>query len=104
MFSKLIHNYTTYNQQLMRFFGSSDPELNTQEIERTGEIMLYNRAYTYITEIDIQDEYHIRILFEEVNPKLNKALSKSLKFFEKEEEYEKCAVLKKYLDFLNLSS
>ena len=39
-----------------------------------------------------------------LNPKVKKALDKSLKFFEEEEEYEKCAVLKKYLDFLNFSS
>ena len=39
-----------------------------------------------------------------VNPKLEEALTKSLKFFEQEEEYEKCAILKKYLDFLNFSS
>ena len=51
-----------------------------------------------------QDKYHTKILFEEANPKLKKALNKSLIFFEREEEYEKCAILKKYLDFLNFSS
>ena len=104
MFTKLIHNYTSYNKQLIRFFGSSDPELNTKEIEETGELMLYGRAYEYIIQIDIQDKYHIKILFEEANEKLEKALNKSIKYFEVEEEYEKCAVLKKYLDFLNFPS
>ena len=66
--------------------------------------MLYERAYHYLTQIDIQDKYHIKVLFEETNPKLKEALNKSLKFFEGEEEYEKCALLKKYLDFLNFSS
>ena len=104
MFTKLIQNYTTYNKQLIRFFGSSDPELNVKEIEATGEMMLYSRAYKYLSEIDIQDKYHIKVLFEEANDNLHSALSKSLKYFEVEEEYEKCAVLKKYLDFLNFSS
>jgi len=104
MFTKLVHNYTTYNKQLIRFFGSSDPELNTSEIEETGELMLYGRAYEYITQIDIQDKYHIKVLFEEANEKLKEALNKSIKYFEIEEEYEKCAILKKYLDFLNFSS
>ena len=31
-------------------------------------------------------------------------LDLTLKYFQDKEEYEKCAVLKKYLDFLNLSS
>lgn len=104
MFIKLVQNYTTYNKQLIRFFGSSDPELNTREIEETGEMMLYSRAYEYLIQIDIQDKYHIKVLFEETNENLHEALSKSLKYFEIEEEYEKCAILKKYLDFLNFSS
>ena len=36
--------------------------------------------------------------------KLQEALNKTLSYFENEEEYEKCAILKKYLDFLNFSS
>lgn len=104
MFVKLVQNYTTYNKQLIRFFGSSDPELNTREIEETGEMMLYSRAYEYITRIDLQDKYHIKVLFEEANNNLQDTLDKSLNYFEKEEEYEKCAILKKYLDFLNFSS
>ena len=78
--------------------------MNTREIEETGELMLYGRAYEYIIQIDIQDKYHIKVLFEEANEKLESALNKSIKYFEVEEEYEKCAVLKKYLDFLNFSS
>ena len=104
MFVKLVQNYTTYNKQLVRFFGSSDPELDTREIEETGEMMLYSRAYEYMTQIDIQDKYHIKVLFEEANSNLQDALNKSLKYFEIEEEYEKCVILKKYLDFLNFSS
>lgn len=104
MFTKLVLNYTNYNKQLIDFFGKSDPGLDVTEITQTGEHMLYQRAYQYITQIDIHDEYHIKILFEEANSKLKEALNKSLKFFEGEEEYEKCAILKKYLDFLNFSS
>ena len=101
---KLVQNYTTYNKQLVRFFGSSDPKLDTKEIEETGELMLYGRAYEYLTKIDIQDKYHIKVLFEEADIDLEQALNKSLSYFENEEEYEKCAILKKYLDFLNFSS
>ena len=104
MFVKLVQNYTTYNKQLVRFFGSSDPKLDTREIQETGEFMLYGRAYEYLKNIDIQDKYHIKVLFEEADIELEQSLFKALKYFEEEEEYEKCAVLKKYLDFLNFSS
>lgn len=104
MFTKLVLNYTSYNKQLINFFGSAEPSLDMKEISQTGEMMLYERAYYYLNLIDIQDKYHIKILFEEANSKLEEALNKSLKYFEEGEEYEKCAVLKKYLDFLNFSS
>lgn len=104
MFVKLVLNYTSYNKQLLNFFGSTEPSLDLQEISQTGEIMLYGRAFQYLKQIDIQDKYHIKVLFEEANPKLEEALNKSLKHFEGEEEYEKCAILKKYLDFLNFPS
>ncbi len=104
MFQKLVINYTGYSDKIIDFFGQADPELNIGEVKKAGESMLYNRAYSYINKIDIQDEYHIKILFQEINPDLEKALYKTLLYFENEEEYEKCAILKKYLDFLNLSS
>jgi len=104
MFVKLVHNYTNYNDQLMNFFGSADPSLDTGEIKRTGEVILYERAMTYLTEIDIQDKYHIKVLFEEANERLESALNKCLRHFEDGEEYEKCIIIKKYLDFLNFSS
>ena len=104
MFTKLILNYTSYNKQLIDFFGKSDPGLDVEEVVQTGEMMLYNRAYYYLTQLDIHDSYHIKVLFTETNPKLKEALDKSLIFFEGEEEYEKCAILKQYLDFLNFSS
>ena len=104
IFQKLVVNYTGYSTQLIDFFGKADSELDVQEVKRSGDMMLYNRAYDYLTKIDLQDEYHIKILFQEANPKLEDALNQSLSYFENEEEYEKCAILKKYLDFLNFSS
>jgi len=104
MFTKMILSYTGYSDKIIDFFASADPELDAGNIKRAGESMLYNRAYNYITKIDIQDEYHIKIMFQEANSKLEKALNQSLSYFESEEEYEKCAILKKYLDFLNFSS
>ena len=104
MFQKLILNYTGYSDKIIDFFGVADPELDVGEVKRAGENMLYNRAYNYLLNIDIRDEYHGRILFENANPGLEEALQRTLFFFENEEEYEKCAILKKYLDFLNFSS
>jgi|TARA_R110000782_G_scaffold7955_1_gene26393 hypothetical protein len=102
MFIKLILEYTDYNKQLINVLGSSDPELDIDEISNVGKVMLYERAYQYLIKLDVEDEYHIKILKEECDGKLKKALVKSLKFYENGEEYEKCAILKQYLDSPNL--
>ena len=104
VFTKMVLSYTGYSDKIIDFFANADPEIDADNVKRAGESMLYNRAYGHITKLDIQDEYHIKILFQEANSKLEKALNKSLSYFENEEEYEKCAILKKYLDFLNFSS
>lgn len=104
MFIKLILNYTDYNNELIKLLGSSDPELDVKEISRAGELMLYERAYNYLVKLDIKDKYHAKVLIEESNSKLEKALLKILKFYEVEEEYEKCTLLKQYLDFPSFPS
>ena len=104
VFTKMVLSYTGYSDKIIDFFANADPEIDADNVKRAGESMLYNRAYGHITKLDIQDEYHIKILFQEANSKLEEALNKSLSYFENEEEYEKCAILKKYLDFLNFSS
>jgi hypothetical protein len=104
MFHKIIANNLAYSKQLIDFFSSSDPSISTQEIEYAGEKMLYAKAYGFIKNIDINDLYHQKILKEENNKQLIKAYKMSIKFYENEEEYEKCAFLKKQLDFVNFSS
>jgi hypothetical protein len=104
IFTKMVLSYTGYSDKIIDFFASADPEIDAGNVKKAGESMLYNRAYSHISKIDLQDEYHIKIMFQEANSKLEEALNKSLLYFENEEEYEKCAILKKYLDFLNFSS
>lgn len=101
MFWKIINNYLSYNHQLMDFFGAADPSISIQEIEYAGEKMLYAKAYSFAGKIDVEDQYHQKLLKEENCDKLIKAYKMSIEFYENEEEYEKCAFLKKQLDFVN---
>lgn len=107
MFRKLILNYLNYTHSLIGLFDKAEPGLDVNDIKRVGEVMLYERAFEYIKDIDLHDKTHINALFREARESrvdLESALNKSIDHFEVLEEYEKCAVLKKYLDFLNLSS
>ncbi len=100
MFWKLIINHLSYGKKLVDFFGQADPSLSVSEIEYAGEKMLYARAYKFIRKIDLKDDYHQKILKEENSKDLRNAYTLAIQFYEEEEEYEKCAFLKKQLDYI----
>ena len=104
MFSKLINNHLNYQQSLIQMFQVADPKLNIKEIKAAGEGLLYYRAWDYISQFNPEDKYCQGILQKEGTSKLKNALNLSIKYFETQEEYEKCAFLKKLLDFLEFSS
>ena len=100
MFCKLINNHLSYGKKLVDFFGQADPSLAVGEIEYAGEKMLHARAYGFIKKIDLKDEYHQKILKEENSKELRNAYILAIQFYEEEEEYEKCAFLKKQFDYI----
>jgi hypothetical protein len=104
MFWKLITNHLSYNKHLIDFFNQSDSSLDTSSIEYAGEKILYARAYNFIKRIDLEDDYHQKILKEENSKELKKSYKLIIRFYEDEEEYEKCALLKKQLDYIKFLS
>ena len=104
MFEKLINNHLSYQKGLIEMFKSSDSSLDMKDIERAGENLLFNRAWEYINKFNIKDEYSQEILAEKGTEKFEKAVNSAIIYFENEEEYEKCAFLKKFLDFCNSPS
>ena len=71
--------------------------------------MLFSRAWEYVNKFDLDDSYSQSILKDICNKEksyknLKKALNISMQYFEEQEEYEKCAFLKKLLDSSNSSS
>ena len=104
MFEKLINNHLSYQRGLIEMFKSSDSSLDMKDIERAGENLLFNRAWEHINKFNIKDEYSQEILAEKGTEKFEKAVNSAIIYFENEEEYEKCAFLKKFLDFCNSPS
>lgn len=100
MFSKLIHNGLLFKKQIITFFSSSSEAFDIDDISVAGEFMMHNRAWYWISQFDWDDEYWVSDLKDLSNEELMVALLLSVKYFEEQEEYEKCAFLKKILDFV----
>ena len=95
MFKKLISNYEVFSAQLVNFLESSDDRLDTDDIKRAGAIMVYDRAYTHLEKLDLNNDTHVECLAIWADEVFIKSLNGSIKHYENLEEYEKCAFLSK---------
>ena len=95
MFVKLIHNNIVFNQKLKQFFDKVDKEFDEEATQKSSEFTVFNRAWYYIKNIDIDNEKHLYAAIKQDTMYLLDALELSIKFFEEREEYEKCAHLHK---------
>ena len=100
MYKKLILNHINFNKKVLSFFKKANEELNIEDIKEAGEFVTYNRAYTYIEKLDVEDEAHIEAIQHYTDEYLDTSLELGINFFQQHEEYEKCAFL---LQVLNVS-
>ena len=99
MFKKLIHNHKLFNRKVMLFFEQMDEELDLYDVENAGEFVVYNRAWYWISKVDPQDRKCQEAIIHYTDEYLQTYLKFAISYFQEFEEYEKCAHLKKILDF-----
>ncbi len=102
MFKKLIYNHNLFNSQLLKFFEKLDEGLDQVDIDRAGEYVVFTKAWDYIKKINPEDKKHQEALYHFSDIHLKIALELSINYFQEQEEYEKCAHLKKNLEFVKL--
>ena len=100
MFIKVVIYGDQWKKEVISLFDNSNADMDTNEIDRVGDFMLYTRAWYWLKQLDITDEVCINSLKELNNPNLLVSIAKSINYFEKGEEFEKCAFLVKIKGFL----
>ena len=103
MFKKLIQNHKVYNSSMINFFSKMDEELDLYDVEDAGEFIVYNRAWFWISKIDITDIKHQDSIIHYTDNLLLTYLKFTISYFQEIEEYEKCAHLKKIQDIVEKS-
>lgn len=95
MFIKLIQNHKVFNQKLSNFLKSEKPVYNTDITKNISEMLVYDRSWEFIKNVNIESEECIMAIMD-FNPViLVKNLNYAIEYFESREEYEKCAFLLK---------
>ena len=102
MFKKLIQNHQVFNTQILKFFDQMEEGLDIIDVDRAGEFVVFNKAWSYIQKVDPNNLVAQEALYRFSDIHLKVALELSISYFQEQEEYEKCSHLKKNLEFIKL--
>jgi len=95
MFVKLVQNHHIFHQKLEKFLKKEQPNYNVESTKEASEFTVYNRAWSYIKNISLENHEDVNAIINFDNKIFSKTLGNAVQFFEQYEEYEKCAHLHK---------
>ncbi len=100
MFTKLIVNNWVFHQKLQQFLSKEQPSYDVEDTKRASDFTVFNRAWHYIRQIDIEDEKHLMAVIEFKKDPFLPALQAALEYFQDPEieQYERCAFLLKIIN------
>ena len=100
MFVKILINGLTFQNQIVSMFERSDKNLDPQSIKNAGEFLLHTRAWYWISQFEEDNSKWIKTLKAYENKDLIYLIQSQIRYFESQEEYEKCSFLLKIQKYL----
>jgi hypothetical protein len=104
MYKKMVINYVISSRKIVESLRILNPQLDPQDIADAGDYMFFNKAYLYIENIRLDNPEHIVALGKLSDDDLIFTLKYGIKYFEEDEQYEKCQclveILRKVEEFL----
>ena len=100
MFTKLILNHFVFHDKLEKFLKKEEPSYDVESTREASEFVVFNRAWSYINQINPEEESVENAVLTFSKKLLSKAINSSLSYFESLEEYEKCAHIHKFQSIL----
>ncbi len=95
MYKKLILNHLNFNAKVLNFFKETNQEFDVKDIKEAGEYVVFNRAWSYISEVDFKNKGYINAIKHYSDEDFHRALDMGIEFFIQDELYERCALLLK---------
>jgi hypothetical protein len=93
-FNKVMANHSYFKQYTVKMFKDASPSLDEDDVERAGNHLMFEKAWEYIRDIKLNNQFHIECLGKKASYEFGKNLEHAVQHFEQFEEYEKCALLK----------
>lgn len=101
MFKKLIFNHLSFNKSLINLVKRADEDFDVDDVKNASEYIVYVKAWEFIEDFDLKDAESFDILKKYSSQELLTAFKLAINFFQKLEEYEKCAHLHKIETAMN---
>lgn len=80
-----------------------DSHFDFETSTELSRYMLYSAGFNHLSKLSLEDPLHQDTLLEKGGEDFLTACNKAIQFFQSREEYEKCALIKKFSDFVNFS-
>ena len=93
MYKKLILNHLNFNTKVLNFFKETNQEFDVKDIKEAGEYVVFNRAWSYISEVDLKNKGYINAIKHYSDEDFHRSLDMGIEFFIQDELYERCAFL-----------
>ena len=103
MFTRMVLRGEEVNKDIMKFFQEIERKVTASEQEHFNKFMIYNRALSFLAQVNLDDPLHVEVLLDKTGEDFLQACNTTIKFFTEREEYEKCAFIKKFQDFIKFS-
>ena len=103
MFTRIIFRGDVVNDQILKFFAEINKDIDTENLQILNKNMIFSRAYSYLSQLNLENSFHIDTLLDKVDDNFLKACNLSLEHFLQVEEYGKCSFIKKIVDFIEFS-
>jgi hypothetical protein len=108
MFIKVVIYGDKWKNSVVSMFSKANTDFDVKDIDSVGNMMLYTRAWYWISQFDFDNKECINdlnIFLDKDEETYNSSdlfisLMRTIKYFEKTEEFEKCAFLVKIRDLL----
>lgn len=99
---QMFLNYTLNADEVVtNIIESSDSEMDIQDVERAREYIIYHRAWSFIEKIDITNNKHLIAINKKKDDGLLFSLDEARDYFERFEDFEKCAFLRDIISLLS---
>lgn len=99
-FLKIVSNHQAFFASYTLQMKQVDPKFDAEATKEQAAFVIYNRAWNYIKDFDMDDDDQMGDLVLTNPYDMSYALHLSIKYFEGTEEYERCAHLHRIQQFV----